>query len=161
MPGNNNASSAPDCHVTCRGGGQDGVDDSPLTFVIVALERFSKSYIQSSSGCGGTADITGLASSTTLAMAAILARAGAHVSLLLHHLVFSFPSPNTTFPGDTFGSAGQNGKNKSDFGIMEGLEGLVDEPGEPRALAGGVGPLSFVGSGYGVMLVLMVSEKAI
>jgi hypothetical protein len=37
------------------------------------------------------------------------------------------------------------------------LSDLIEEPGEPRALAGGIGPLSFAGSGYGVTLVITVS----
>jgi hypothetical protein len=37
------------------------------------------------------------------------------------------------------------------------LEDMLSEPGESRALAGGVGPLSFAGSGYGVTLVIVVS----
>lgn len=38
------------------------------------------------------------------------------------------------------------------------LSDLIEEPGEPKALAGGIGPLSFAGSGYGIMLVLTVGH---
>nr|XP_031864077.1 uncharacterized protein CI109_000721 [Kwoniella shandongensis]KAA5531149.1 hypothetical protein CI109_000721 [Kwoniella shandongensis] len=38
---------------------------------------------------------------------------------------------------------------------MSALDEMINEPGETRALAAGVGPMSFAGSGYGVMLVLM------
>jgi hypothetical protein len=41
-----------------------------------------------------------------------------------------------------------------------GLNGLIAEPGESRAMANGVGPLSFAGSGYGVMLVLTVGSTS-
>lgn len=86
-------------------------------------------------------------------MAEILARAGNHFSHLLHHIVYSFPSPNNTYSGGT--DDAQAGGDSSHSGL-QAFEGMMDEPGEPRALAGGIGPLSFVGSGYGVMLVLMV-----
>ncbi|ORY35703.1 hypothetical protein BCR39DRAFT_28811 [Naematelia encephala] len=89
----------------------------------------------------------------------LLASIGARFSQILHDLVFSFPSPadNATHPGVP--SSGTGGGNKhpgnDGYATMSGLEGIINEPGEPRALAGGVGPLSFAGSGYGVMLVLM------
>ncbi|WVR07545.1 hypothetical protein IAU60_004587 [Kwoniella sp. DSM 27419] len=77
----------------------------------------------------------------------MLTAMSSRLSRVLHRLVFSFPSPsNDTSPTPTGPSQG------SDTTL---LDGLFDEPGESRALAGGVGPLSFVGSGYGVMLVLM------
>jgi hypothetical protein len=40
-------------------------------------------------------------------------------------------------------------------------EGLPEQPGEVRAIAGGVGPLSFAGSGYGLMLIFMVSRAVL
>lgn len=61
------------------------------------------------------------------------------------------PSPdNRTLKADmsTYENAGNGNTRLSDF---------IEEPGEPKALAGGIGPLSFAGSGYGVMLVITVS----
>lgn len=61
------------------------------------------------------------------------------------------PSPdNHTDQGSStdFNNAGTNVK----------LSDFIEEPGEPKALAGGVGPVSFAGSGYGIMLVLTVSN---
>ena len=91
-------------------------------------------------------------------MAALVATVGNHFSHLLHHLVYSFPSPNTTFFGQSILHDVNTGLSEAGRGQASGssLEEMVKEPGEPRALAGGVGPLSFVGSGYGVMLILMV-----
>ncbi|WVF72869.1 hypothetical protein IAT40_007687 [Kwoniella sp. CBS 6097] len=73
---------------------------------------------------------------------------GSRVSHLLHQLVFSFPTPANGTSPSTFGKQGSSETTAA-------LDEFFDEPGESRALAGGVGPLSFVGSGYGVMLVLM------
>ncbi|WWD19129.1 hypothetical protein CI109_103587 [Kwoniella shandongensis] len=77
----------------------------------------------------------------------IFARIGDRLSRVLHHVIFSFPSPsNETYPVHE-GGAGS--------GKMSALDEMINEPGETRALAAGVGPMSFAGSGYGVMLVLM------
>ena len=73
------------------------------------------------------------------------------LSRLLHHLVYSFPTPDH-FTNVT-DSAGDVAKT---LPVLLGLdETVVAQPGEPKAFAGGVGPLSFVGSGYGVTLILM------
>jgi hypothetical protein len=93
----------------------------------------------------------------------ILATVGNHFSQLLHDFVFSFPSPgNITVGPFKFQRSG-------DWSDIEGgvggegaagdgaFENLVNEPGETRALAHGVGALSFAGSGYGICLVLTVS----
>ena len=88
----------------------------------------------------------------------ILNTIGNHFSHILHNLIFSFPSPNGTSP-DVLSTPDH--LDPIIDGIeagMSSLDGMMREPGEPRALAGGVGPLSFVGSGYGVMLILMVSR---
>ncbi|KAK6910727.1 hypothetical protein I203_104759 [Kwoniella mangroviensis CBS 8507] len=77
----------------------------------------------------------------------MLTAMGSRLSHLLHHFIFSLPSPNNTTSLD-FKSGRASGDDAR-------LEELFDEPGEGRALAGGIGPLSFVGSGYGVLLVLM------
>nr|XP_018261547.1 uncharacterized protein I303_05985 [Kwoniella dejecticola CBS 10117]OBR83705.1 hypothetical protein I303_05985 [Kwoniella dejecticola CBS 10117] len=76
----------------------------------------------------------------------MLTAMGSRLSQLLHQLIFSLPSPggNGTEP---LGSAGKNGSVDTND--------LFQEPGEGKAFAGGVGPLSFVGSGYGVLLVIM------
>ncbi len=75
----------------------------------------------------------------------ILATVGNHLSQLLHSLIYAFPSPtNSTLANVQLDSS-------------KSLVDLISEPGEPKALAGGIGPLSFAGSGYGVMLVIMVS----
>jgi hypothetical protein len=47
-----------------------------------------------------------------------------------------------------------------DLGRGTTLSDFIEEPGEPKAIAGGIGPLSFAGSGYGIMLVLTVSSSA-
>ena len=90
----------------------------------------------------------------------MLERVGNRVSQALHQLVFSFPSPNIT--DQTLSApAPSPGSSKADHGVhaMTG-NAMIDEPGETRALAGGVGPLSFAGSGYGVTLVLMVRSTS-
>jgi len=77
-------------------------------------------------------------------------------SQILHHVVFSFPSSKATGL-----NAGLDGNHEYEAsytrGDVEELNEAFKEPGESRALAGGIGPLSFAGSGYGVMLILMVS----
>ena len=79
-------------------------------------------------------------------------------SEFLHHFVYSFPSPNmTTGYTDADSTTGQ-AKGAVDHASSLGNDGIITEPGEPMAFAGGVGPLSFAGSGYGVMLILMVSR---
>lgn len=79
----------------------------------------------------------------------LLSDVGERISLWLHDVIYSMPSPDnlTDVTSTQFDDA--TGKTK--------LSDLIDEPGEPKALAGGIGPLSFAGSGYGVMLVLTVS----
>ena len=84
----------------------------------------------------------------------VFAAASSRFSQLLHHIVYSFPSPNSTVSADTAANPSPgmqlpNAKNGVD---------MFSEPGESRALAGGIGPLSFAGSGYGMMLVIMVSD---
>ena len=86
-----------------------------------------------------------------------LQQLGNHFSTILHHLVYSFPSPNSTNASATAYEPVRGAKDDGGHGGLSGLQEMITEPGEPRALAGGVGPLSFVGSGYGVTLVLMVS----
>ena len=92
---------------------------------------------------------------------ALLQRVGRQVSVYLHDLVFSFPSPNVTDP--TL-SAPYPVPGGAIPGLQEdthaGSSGhaFMDEPGEPKAFANGVGPLSFVGSGYGFTLLLVVSQ---
>lgn len=89
----------------------------------------------------------------------ILATVGNRFVELLHNIIFSFPSPNTTL--DAVGEPQQHSGHKGELGYatMQGDSGDF-EPGEPKALAGGVGPLSFAGSGYGITLVLVVCALA-
>lgn len=91
----------------------------------------------------------------------LLAQLGNRISLLLHNIVFSFPSPNSTDSNGNVTSTSPatpatTTKSSLPSG-WDGLEDMLSEPGESRALAGGVGPLSFAGSGYGVTLVIVVS----
>ena len=97
----------------------------------------------------------------------ILQRVSRHFSAALHHLVYSFPSPNITdptlsaespLPGESLPSGGVGGVERGLDAKMMDLGDPLGEPGEGRAFAGGIGPLSFAGSGYGVTLVLMVSR---
>ncbi|KAK8854727.1 hypothetical protein IAR55_003466 [Kwoniella newhampshirensis] len=77
----------------------------------------------------------------------VFARIGDRLSHMLHHVIFSFPSPgNETELVHDRGSR---------VAKMSAFDEMINEPGETRALAAGVGPMSFAGSGYGVMLVLM------
>lgn len=85
------------------------------------------------------------------------AATGDRLSNLLHTLVFSLPTPD-----NVTGSAANATTNATGTPVPTGISvkeldsGL--DPGVSRALATGtVGPLSFVGSGYGMMLVVMVS----
>jgi hypothetical protein len=79
----------------------------------------------------------------------LLSKFGVRVSQWLHEAIFSMPSPDhDTNPGMA---------EVNDLGGRSTLADLIDEPGEPRAIAGGIGPLSFAGSGYGITLVLTVS----
>lgn len=75
---------------------------------------------------------------------ALLANVGDRLSRFLHHAIYSFPSAQN--------SSGARNATGPESTIAE----MLSEPGEPRAWAGGIGPLSFAGSGYGIMLVLMV-----
>nr|XP_019044755.1 hypothetical protein I302_06668 [Kwoniella bestiolae CBS 10118]OCF23685.1 hypothetical protein I302_06668 [Kwoniella bestiolae CBS 10118] len=77
----------------------------------------------------------------------MLTAMGSRLSHMLHQFIFSLPSPNNTTSLDF--------KSNRASADEARLDELFDEPGEGRALAGGIGPLSFVGSGYGVLLVLM------
>jgi hypothetical protein len=61
-------------------------------------------------------------------------------------MIYSMPSP------DDNGMPNDGPLRKSS------LADLIEEPGEDKALAGGIGPLSFAGSGYGIMLVLTVGD---
>ena len=95
----------------------------------------------------------------------VLATVGSYVSSLLHQVVFGFPSPsNATLSGtaaDNGTFLGYDGENGVDlFAEMSSArKEIVDqmEPGEARALVAGIGPPSFFGSGYGIVLVIMVS----
>lgn len=82
----------------------------------------------------------------------VLSVIGQRVSLWLHEVIYSMPSPDNrtvnAFTGVASYDDEGNGNNK--------LSDLIEEPGEPKALAGGIGPLSFAGSGYGIMLVITV-----
>lgn len=79
----------------------------------------------------------------------LISRLGERVSHWLHEAIFSMPSPdNHATPGMA---------DSNDLSVKSPLSELIDEPGEPRAIAGGIGPLSFAGSGYGITLVLTVS----
>lgn len=57
-------------------------------------------------------------------------------------------------PSETIHAIDEIARNNT---LFPGVAKMVQQPSEHRALAGGIGPLTFVGSGYGVMLVLMVS----
>lgn len=81
----------------------------------------------------------------------ILSKFGQRISEALHTAIYSMPSPDDHHDSATRHSDMSGGTTLSD---------LIEEPGEPKALAGGIGPLSFAGSGYGVMLVLTVSRYA-
>lgn len=83
-------------------------------------------------------------------MMTVLSVIGERISLWLHEVIYSMPSPdnhtlNAGVP--SYDDAGNSHTKLSD---------LIEEPGEPKALAGGIGPLSFAGSGYGIMLVITV-----
>ena len=80
----------------------------------------------------------------------ILSRLGQKLSEGLHAAIYSMPTPD-----DHYERSVQSG----DMGGKTTLSDLIEEPGEPKALAGGIGPLSFAGSGYGIMLVLTVSHE--
>jgi hypothetical protein len=73
----------------------------------------------------------------------VLAAASSRLSYMLHHVIYAFPSPNTARPpGDE--PPAHNHHDDADLS------------GEARAMAAGIGPLSFAGSTYGIILVLMV-----
>lgn len=87
-----------------------------------------------------------------------LATVGNHLSQALHHLIYSFPSnasaisaPNAAPDGSSKGVASMSPDGGSRSSRTNDFQ---------RALEGGVGPLSFMGSGYGVILVLMVGHDA-
>lgn len=77
--------------------------------------------------------------------ARVLAAASSRLSYMLHHLIYAFPSPNAARPH----GAEPPAHNHDDAGLT----------GEARAMAAGIGPLSFAGSTYGIILVLMVRAK--
>lgn len=84
----------------------------------------------------------------------VLATLSAHFSALLHNVIFSFPTPGNSSAEDQAARIDEiAGKNA----LFPEMAKMVQQPSEHRALAGGIGPITFVGSGYGVMLVLMVS----
>lgn len=95
-------------------------------------------------------------------LARLPAAAGERVSKLLHTFVFSLPTPangtaNTTAAVGLKTTAAAAAAADS---IADGLGVAaiaVPDPGASRALAAGIGPLSFVGSGYGMTLAVMVS----
>jgi len=78
----------------------------------------------------------------------ILSQFGQKISEALHTAIYSMPSPDNHHDSDMA---------TDDFGRGTTLSDYIEEPGEPKAIAGGIGPLSFAGSGYGIMLVLTVS----
>ena len=80
----------------------------------------------------------------------ILSDLGQRISLWLHEVIYSMPSPDNRTLAASMASYDDDGNSHTK------LSDLIEEPGEPKALAGGIGPLSFAGSGYGVMLVLTV-----
>ena len=96
----------------------------------------------------------------------VLATVGTYVSSLLHQVVFGFPSPSnetvTSTAGDHVAAAAVTalGGGPEVYDIDAARKELVDmmEPGEARALMAGIGPPSFFGSGYGIVLVFMVSR---
>lgn len=81
----------------------------------------------------------------------ILSQFGQRISEALHTAIYSMPTPEDHH---------ESGMTSSSMGGGTALSDLIEEPGEPKALAGGIGPLSFAGSGYGIMLVLTVSLYA-
>lgn len=90
----------------------------------------------------------------------LLARVGNHFSQLLHHLIYSFPSPHngTELEWDDGNDVGYgDATNSTGANTTMRIAKFLAEPGEDKAFAQGVGPLSFFGSGYGVTLVLIVS----
>ncbi|KAL1413561.1 hypothetical protein Q8F55_001335 [Vanrija albida] len=91
------------------------------------------------------------------ALRAQLDAASARLSRALHSLVFSFPSPSATASSSarntTAAAAPKLPANVTD--AVNSTDPLLSQPGEPRAWAGGVGPLSFAGSGYGVVLIII------
>lgn len=95
-------------------------------------------------------------------MPGALAALSSRFSSLLHTVIFSFPTPSNTTAVDQLSAAelqvmeDQAGKDA----IFPAVARMVQQPSEHRAMAAGIGPLTFVGSGYGVMLVVMVSLVA-
>lgn len=89
-----------------------------------------------------------------------LARLGTRVSQVLHHLIYSFPTPDnvTLFEWD---DEDVTGGNSTDGNTTMRIARYLAEPGEDKAFAQGVGPLSFFGSGYGVMLIFIVRPRPI
>jgi len=79
----------------------------------------------------------------------ILATVGSIFSEVLDKVIFAFPSPRNASHLEVEDGSSSNGRTRT-------LVDMITEPGEPKALAGGVGPLNFAGSGYGVVLVLTV-----
>jgi hypothetical protein len=82
----------------------------------------------------------------------ILSQFGQKISEALHTAIYSMPSPDNHH---------DSGMVTDDLGRGTTLSDFIEEPGEPKAIAGGIGPLSFAGSGYGIMLVLTVSSSAV
>jgi hypothetical protein len=76
---------------------------------------------------------------------ALFAQVGSSISSFLHHAIYAFPSSEDR----------NDSGNVTDSNPNPGLIDLL-EPGESKAWMGGTGILSFAGSGYGPMLVLMV-----
>jgi hypothetical protein len=90
------------------------------------------------------------------------AAASERVSRLLHTVVFRMPSPsNISSSGDALAEANLTAADVAAAAAEAESMGIaaiaIPDLGASRALAAGFGPLSFVGSGYGVMLVLTVS----
>jgi hypothetical protein len=96
----------------------------------------------------------------------LLARLGHYTSKALDSLIFSFPSPtaaaNATEDDDSFSTTMLRFLGLEQDRALPGQErgAAIDlEPGEMNAIAGGVGPFSFLTGGYGVILILMVSHR--
>ena len=82
----------------------------------------------------------------------ILSEVGQRISLWLHEVIYSMPSP-----GNRTLNVGVTPNDDAED-IHARLADLIEERGETKALAGGIGPMSFAGSGYGFMLVITVCQ---
>ena len=94
----------------------------------------------------------------------LFTRLGQYTSKALDSFVFSFPSPHSK--DNTTEESSMSSSLLRFFGLEQdqhayrppaNVPGLDLEPGEMNAIAGGVGPFTFLAGGYGVILILMVS----